>query len=98
MPVTLRPPGLVLVREPDLLRLERTDQPLALGVWLVEIGEEDRRVAGDDDWTPVRLDDDYLRARVWPGAGMSRSPGSSSSAPSTGEECTPGASTHSRIV
>jgi hypothetical protein len=35
--------------------------------------------------------------RVWPGAGTSRSPGSSSSSPSTGTYCTPGASTHSRM-
>src|SRR5918998_1548598 len=34
--------------------------------------------------------------RVWPGAGTSRSPGSSSSSPSTGTYSTPGASTHSR--
>src|SRR5262249_28892257 len=36
--------------------------------------------------------------RVWPGAGRSRRPGSSSSSPSTGTYRTPGASTHSRIV
>src|SRR5664279_3765062 len=36
--------------------------------------------------------------RVWPGAGTTRSPGSNSSAPSTGTYCTPGASTQSRIV
>ena len=36
--------------------------------------------------------------RVWPGAGTSRSPESSSSSPSTGTYRTPGASTHSRIV
>src|SRR5215212_8519859 len=35
---------------------------------------------------------------VWPGAGTSRSPGSSSSSPSTGTYRTPGASTHSRMV
>jgi len=35
--------------------------------------------------------------RVWPGAGTSRSPGRSSSSPSTGTYRTPGASTHSRM-
>jgi len=45
----LRPPRLVLVREPDLLRVERADQPLAFGARLVQLGEEDRRVAADDD-------------------------------------------------
>jgi hypothetical protein len=39
----------VLVREPDLLRVERADQPLAFGARLVELGEEDRHVAADDD-------------------------------------------------
>jgi len=47
--VNLRPPRLVLVREPDLLRVERADQPLAFGARLVELGEEDRHVAADDD-------------------------------------------------
>src|SRR6478672_6315370 len=60
--VNLRPPRLVLVGEPDLLRLERADQPLAFGARLVQLCEEDRHVAADDDWTPARLDDDYLRA------------------------------------
>jgi hypothetical protein len=46
---TLRPPRLVLVREPDLLRVERADQPLAFGARLVELREEDRQVAGHDD-------------------------------------------------
>jgi hypothetical protein len=45
----LRPPRLVLVREPDLLRVERADQPLAFGARLVELREEDRQVAGHDD-------------------------------------------------
>ena len=62
MLVNLWPPRLVLVREPDLLRVERADQPLAFGARLVELCEEDRHVAADDDWTPARLDDDYLRA------------------------------------
>ena len=47
--VDLRPPRLVFVREPDLLRVERADQPLAFGARLVELGEEDRHVAADDD-------------------------------------------------
>src|SRR5215211_2178991 len=36
--------------------------------------------------------------RVWPGARTSRSPGSSSSSPSTGTYRTPGASTHSVVL
>ena len=47
--VNLRPPRLVLVREPDLLRVERADQPLTFGAWLVELGEDDRHVGADDD-------------------------------------------------
>ena len=47
--VSLWPPRLVLVGEPDLLRVERADQPLAFGPRLVELGEEDRHVAADDD-------------------------------------------------
>ena len=39
-----------------------------------------------------------MLGRVWPGAGTSWSPGSSSSSPSTGTCRTPGASTHSRMV
>ncbi len=46
--VNLRPPRLVLVREPDLLRVERPDQPLAFRARLVGLGEEDRHVAADD--------------------------------------------------
>jgi hypothetical protein len=47
--VDLRPPRLVLVGEPDFPRVERADQPLAFGARLVELGEEDRHVAADDD-------------------------------------------------
>jgi len=47
--VNLRPPRLVLVGEPDLLRVEGADQPLAFGARLVELGKEDRHVAADDD-------------------------------------------------
>jgi hypothetical protein len=46
--VNLRPPRLVLMREPDLLRVEGADQPLAFGARLVELGKEDRHVAADD--------------------------------------------------
>jgi hypothetical protein len=46
--VNLRPPRLVLVGEPDLLRVEGADQPLAFGARLVELGKEDRHVAADD--------------------------------------------------
>ena len=48
----------------------------------------------------ARSEDGYT-IREWveaPGAGTSRSPGSSSYTPSTGTYSTPGASTHSRIV
>ena len=91
-------PWLVLVREPDQLGVERTHPQLAFGVRLVELAEPNRHVAADHDRTPASLNDDYLRPRVWPGAGRSRSPGSSSSSPSTGTYRTPGASTHSRMV
>jgi hypothetical protein len=57
-----RPPGLVLVREPDELGLERAHPQLALGARLVELAEPNRHVAADDDWTPARLDDDHLQA------------------------------------
>jgi hypothetical protein len=60
--VNLRPPRFVLVGEPDPLRVERADQPLAFRARLVELGEEDRHVAADDDRTSAPLDDDYLRA------------------------------------
>src|SRR5437773_2809542 len=70
-----RPPGLVLVREPHELGLERAHPQLALSARLVELVEANGHVAADDDRTPARL---------WPGAGTRRSPGSSSSSPSTG--------------
>jgi hypothetical protein len=56
----LRPPRLVLMREPDQLGVERADQPLTFGARLVELAEEDGRVAGDDDPAAARLDDDHL--------------------------------------
>ena len=77
-------PRLVLVREPDQLGLEREHPKLAFGLRLVELAEPDGHVAADDHRTPAGLDDDHLQAAVWPGAGTSRSPGSSSSTPSTG--------------
>src|SRR5262249_47049741 len=55
-----RPPGLVLVGEPDELGLERTHPQLALGVRLLELAEPNRHVAADDDRTPARLDEDAL--------------------------------------
>jgi hypothetical protein len=42
-------PSLVLVREPDQLRVERTHPQLAFGVRLVELAEPDRHVADDDE-------------------------------------------------
>src|SRR5205823_9188062 len=57
-----RPPGLVLVRKPDELGLERAHPQLALGARLVELAEADGHVAADDDRTPARLDDDHLQA------------------------------------
>jgi hypothetical protein len=39
----------VLVREPHQFGFERAHQALAIGARLVEVAEEDRRVAGDDD-------------------------------------------------
>ena len=50
------------MREPDLLGVKPANQPLAWGARLVELGEEDRHVAADDDRTPTRLDDDDLGA------------------------------------
>jgi hypothetical protein len=67
-------------------------------VRLVELAEPNRHVAADDDWTPASLDDDHLHAASVARRRESRSPGSSSSSPSTGTYCTPGASTHSRMV
>ena len=44
-----RPPGLVLVREPDQLGVERAHPQLAFGVRLVELAEANGHVAADDD-------------------------------------------------
>jgi hypothetical protein len=49
VPIGLRSPWLVLVREPDLLGVERPDEPLAFGARLVELGEEHRHVTAHDD-------------------------------------------------
>src|SRR5205823_4476912 len=57
-----RPPGLMLVREPDELGLERAHSQLALSARLVELAEANGHVAADDDRTPARLDDDHLQA------------------------------------
>src|SRR6266511_608138 len=57
-----RPPGLVLVREPDELGLERAHPAVAPGARLVELAEANGHVAADDDRTPARLDDDHLQA------------------------------------
>ena len=72
------------MREPDQLGVERKHPQLAFGVRFGELAEPDRHVAADDYRTPAGLDDDDLHAALWPGAGTSRSPGSSSSSPSTG--------------
>ena len=57
-----RPPGLVLVREPDELGLERAHPQLALAARLVELAQANGHVAADDDRTPAGLDDDRLQA------------------------------------
>src|SRR3954452_4807607 len=60
-----RPPGLMLVGEPDELGLESAHPQLALRARLIELAEADGHVAADDDRTPTRLDDDHLQtARV----------------------------------
>jgi hypothetical protein len=60
----------------------------------VELAKPNRQVAANNDRAPASLDDDLYAACV---AGR-RSPGSSSSSPTTGTYGTPGASTHSRMV
>src|SRR3954453_6948658 len=57
-----RSPGLVLVREPDQLGVQRTHPQLAFGVRLGEPANQTRHVAPDDDRTPAILDDDHLHA------------------------------------
>src|SRR5215468_120669 len=51
-----RPPGLLLVREPDELGVERAHLQLAFGVRLVELAGPNRHVAAEDDRTPARLE------------------------------------------
>src|SRR3712207_1451805 len=58
--VDLRPPWLVLVREPHQLRVESADESLAFGARLVELPGEDGCVTGNDDRAAARLDDDHL--------------------------------------
>jgi hypothetical protein len=70
----------VRVREPDQLGVERAHAQLAFGVRLVELAKPNRHVAANDR-APASLDDDDLDAACVPGAGTSRSPGSSSSSP-----------------
>ena len=53
-------PRLMHVREPDLLRIERTDQPLPFGARLVQLTEPHCSVATDDDWTSPGLDHNDL--------------------------------------
>src|SRR5207253_1597844 len=50
-----RPPGLVLVREPDELGIERPHPQLALGAWLVELAAANGDVAANDERTSARL-------------------------------------------
>ena len=55
-------PRLVLMREPDQLGVERANQMLAFGVWLLELTEPNRHVAADNHRTPTSLDNDHLHA------------------------------------
>jgi hypothetical protein len=49
-------PWLVLVREPDLLGIERADSPLSFVARLVQFTGPHRCIATDDDWTFTGLD------------------------------------------
>src|SRR5437867_976908 len=69
-----RPPGLVLVREPDELGLERAYPQLALGARLVELAEANGHVAPTTTGRPPVSTTTTCRPRVWPGAGTKRSP------------------------
>ena len=93
-----RPPGLVLVREPDELGLERAHPQLALGVRLVELAEANSHVAADDDRTPARLDDDHLQAARVARRRDEAEPGQQLELAVDRLVATPGASTRSRIV
>jgi predicted alpha/beta-hydrolase family hydrolase len=60
-----RPPGLMLVGEPDELGLESAHPQLTLRARLIELAEADGHITADDKRTPARLDDDHLQtARV----------------------------------
>ena len=60
-----RPPGLMLVGEPDDVGLHSAHPQLALRARLIQLTETDGHVTADDDRTPARLDDDHLQtARV----------------------------------
>jgi catechol 2,3-dioxygenase-like lactoylglutathione lyase family enzyme len=58
-------------------------------VRLVELAEPNRHVAADDDRTPAHLDDHHQYPACVARHGTSRSPGSSSSSPSSGTWRTP---------
>ena len=59
---SLRSPRLVLVREPDQLRVECALQHLAFSVRLVELAKRNRYVAGNDYRALATLDDGDLHA------------------------------------
>ncbi len=60
-----RPPWLVRVGEPDALRIQGTDEQLAIGLRLVQFAEPDCGIAGHDRRAVAVVDDDDLRsARV----------------------------------
>src|SRR6187402_1029723 len=91
-------PRLVLVREPDQLRVERAHPQLAFGVRLVELAEPDRHVAADDHPTPARLDDDHLHAACVTRCRDEPEPPKQLELAVDRQYRTPGASTHSRMV
>src|SRR5438093_12846692 len=62
-----RPPGLVLVREPDELGLERAHPQLALRARLVELAEANGHVTADDAGRPPVSTTITCMPRVWPG-------------------------------
>jgi hypothetical protein len=72
-----RPPGLVLVREPDELGLERAHPQLALGARLLELAEPTATSRPRTTGRPPVSTATTCMPRVWPGAGTRRSPGSS---------------------
>ena len=86
------------MREPDQLGVERTHPQLAFGVRLVELAEPNCHVAADDDRAPASLDDDHLRAACVARRRDEPEPWQQLERAVNGTYCTPGASTHSRIV